>query len=101
DEIGADDPGQQRECGDSEEKEQLHEVQAAARPKRPAGRKSRMAMRRPKLTSSFIDGERKTAPMASATETRMPATHAPGSLPRPPMMTMLNEVTESPSPLAG
>src|SRR5215470_16279788 len=85
DEIGADDPGQHRERGDGEEKEQLHEAQAAARPKRPAGRKSRMAMRRPKLTNSFIDGERNTAPMDSATETRIPpAPPPPPHRPRPP-----------------
>src|SRR5204862_8358000 len=74
---------------------------AAGLPKRPAGRKSRMAIRSPKLTSSFIEGERNTAPIASATETRMPPANAPGRLPMPPMMAMLNKVTEKPSPLVG
>src|SRR5215510_13335624 len=101
DEVGADDPGQRGEHGQGQEHEQLHEAHEAVRPKRPAGRKRRMAMRRPKLTSSFIEGERNTAPMDSATETRMPPTKAPGRLPMPPMITMLNEVTDSPSPLAG
>ena len=54
-----------------------------------------------KLTSSFIEGVRNTAPSDSATETRRPPTKAPSRLPMPPMMTMLNEATESERPPAG
>jgi hypothetical protein len=64
-------------------------------------RKSRMTMRSVKLTSSFMDGARNTAPSDSARETRIPPTKAPRRLPMPPMMTMLNEATESDRPPAG
>src|SRR5207247_697488 len=102
DEVRAGEPRQRGEDGHREKDQGLHaEPQPVALPKRPAGRKRRMAMRRPKLTSSFMEGERNTAPIDSATETRMPPTKAPGRLPIPPMMTMLNEVTDSPRPLVG
>ncbi len=54
-----------------------------------------------KLTSSFMDGLRNTAPSDSATETSRPPRNAPGRLPMPPMITMLNEATESERPPAG
>ena len=55
----------------------------------------------PKLASSFIDGDRNTAPSDSATETRRPPANAPGRLPMPPMMTMLNDVTDADRPTEG
>src|SRR2546427_81022 len=70
-------------------------------PKRPAGRESKMRIRSAKLPSPFSRGWRKTAPSDSATETSSPPTNAPRRLPIPPMITMLNEATESESPVAG
>jgi len=58
-------------------------------------------MSREKLTNSFIDGLRNTAPSDSATETRSPPTKAPTRLPIPPMMTMLNAATEAVRPPDG
>src|SRR4029077_16999891 len=89
---------QQQEDGDGAHPEELH---AKPFPKSPAGRRSRIPMSREKLPSSFMDGFRKTAPSDSATETRSPPRNAPGRLPMPPMITMLNEATDSPSPPAG
>src|SRR5437667_552336 len=77
------------------------EPHATLPPKRPAGLKRRIKMSREKETSSFNDGERNTAPRDSATATRRPPRKAPGRLPIPPMMTMLNDVTLAPSPTEG
>ena len=71
------------------------------RPKRPAGRKSRITIRSEKLNSSLSDGLRNTAPSDSASDTRSPPTKAPRRLPMPPMITMLNEATDSESPVGG
>ena len=57
-------------------------------------------MRSVKLTSSFMDGARNTAPSDSASDTRSPPTKAP-RLPIPPMMTMLNEATDRDRPPVG
>src|SRR5262249_40239103 len=67
----------------------------------PAGLNNKMTTSSEKLTSSFRDGDRNTAPSDSATATSSPPTNAPIRLPIPPMMTMLNDVTDAESPAAG
>src|SRR5262249_59933690 len=69
--------------------------------KRRAGRTRRITTSSEKLVSSLSDGLRKTAPSDSATDTRRPPMNAPGRLPIPPMITMLNEATERESPVDG
>src|SRR5205823_2736195 len=99
DRVRADEGRQSGEGGQGES--ERPEPHATLPPKRPAGLKRRIKMSREKETSSFNDGERKTAPRDSATATRRPPRKAPGRLPIPPMMTMLNDVTLAPSPTEG
>src|SRR5207249_11284702 len=76
-------------------------LHADRRPKRPAGRNSKITIKSEKLNSSLSDGLRNTAPSDSASETRRPPTNAPRRLPMPPMITMLNEATDKERPVDG
>src|SRR5206468_1832441 len=96
--VGAQHQRQGQQHDDGQRRQVL---QIARLPKMPAGLTRRITTRSAKLTSSFIDGLRNTAPSDSATETISPPTNAPSTLPIPPMMTMLKDVTESWRPVGG
>src|SRR2546422_1153598 len=98
DQVGAQHQRQGQQHDDCQRRQVL---QIARLPKMPAGLTRRITTRSAKLTSSFIDGLRNTAPSDSATETISPPTNAPSTLPIPPMMTMLKDVTESWRPVGG
>src|SRR5438132_1559698 len=102
-----DEQGQRVRAQDRRQRDQRHQrarerpLHDARRPKRPAGRSSKITIRSEKLNSSLSDGLRNTAPSDSASETRSPPTNAPRRLPMPPMITMLNEATDRDSPVGG
>src|SRR5207249_545129 len=75
DRVGAEERRQREEQADGEGPEPAHH--AAARPNRPAGRKSRITIRRENETRSLRDGESSTAPSDSAMATRRPPRKAP------------------------
>src|SRR6185503_20783747 len=96
--VGAEGRGQDQQDGQAGQRQPLHDARL---PNSPAGRNSKITISSEKLNSSLSDGLRNTAPSDSATETSSPPTKAPSRLPIPPMITMLNEATESCRPVGG